>query len=685
MALSSKEIKALSPLEMISRTIRPLQYNHCGDWARENRFLDGQESIPGVFEIERTPYLIDIAKALEDHRFTIVAIMCGAQMSKTETCFNFICHRQDKRAQPAMFVFPTEQLARRTSTTRFSKVLKSTKKLKDKYVSGKKDNTLLKKIGETFLYFSYATSATQLCSYPIATGVIDEFDRTKNNIDGEGSCLDLLFSRMDTFPNKKLLVTSTPLLVQTSKIYKLWDEGTALRWYIKCPGCGEWVLMCFDFFRWDDEDPRKVKRAWLECNHCQFEIDDKYHVYKNQPGNGAYFREKDGKLYTLEDLLAEGLEFDTASFWPSGLASPWKTFLYCAKRWLKALSSRDEGRKQPAMNTVFGEPYHGSGEGVKYSAVKACCQEYQLGQLKKSCSDVLFMTVDVQGDRIYFVIRGWNTQGQSALVDKGCIYGNTSEHYIWARLYNLTLETWSDKYPINYVFIDANWRTATVYSFCKRFGSRFIPFLGRETGRVSSPVRSSPVEIKENGKVRRLGLKRFVFDEGFFKQKLYSCIKEKVNWFVPYDIDEDYCRQVTAESCYNDGINQKWVKNYRDNHYLDCEKMQLVAAFMFRIDLGKLRDDIFEEENNLKPISKEKYFNQADKMICSMEVREREVIEVIEKDSDKPKIRSKPAQNVVLEEGTNSQKKIKQKNKKNTENVLHLLNNSSNIGINIWG
>ena len=122
-------------------------YKHCGEWAYDNRVLPPENAEPGKFKIERTPYFIPVAQALADSRYSVVAVQCGSQMAKSELCFNFIGHRIDTRAQPSIFVFPTQKLAENVSQTRFNKLLKSSKSLSLKHQKGNADKIGLKIIG----------------------------------------------------------------------------------------------------------------------------------------------------------------------------------------------------------------------------------------------------------------------------------------------------------------------------------------------------------------------------------------------------------------------------------------------------------------------------------------------------------------------------------------------------------
>ena len=674
-------------LPFLSKILKIKKYEHCGEWARENRILPPENSEPGPFRIERTPYFIPIALALSNPKYKQVGVECASQMAKTELVFNFVGHRMDFRAQPSMLVFPIEKLAKNVSKTRFQKVLDTSPTLSRKYNAGKHDNIMLKDIGGSYLIFSYATSANQLCSYAIATYAIDEFDRCPIDVEGEGSPLELVVSRTTTFPNAKGLITSTPLLLDSSPIHKLWKSGTALRWHIKCPHCGEWILPSYSSFHYDSQIASCVERAWIECDCCRGEIDDRYRKYFNTPGNGKYFyiEESTGKRYTIEERVG----FDIATFWISGLVSPWRSFVECARRWLEAVESKSETRKQAVMNTVFGEPYELIGECPTLKAVMDCRRDYNHGQLRVSCSDFIFMTVDVQKRGIYYVIRGWNTKLESSLIERGYIMGDTSKKEIWQKLRKLSKKRWG-RYEINYIFIDANWRSAFVYAFCKRYGKRYVPCQGRE--KMTTPVQCLKVEVTKSGKRIPYGIVKFAYEEGHFKDLLYSYIRDNEKWFLPQNIDEEYCKQVTSEILVEDGGKAKWIKKYSENHFLDCEKMQILMSILYRIELSEEQEEISKLEVFSGEYAPHKNSqDKADSLICELidDTKTNAIVEekVIEgtlesiKDSDREQL-------LELQEVQTKEKKSRinsKKSKLSSKNVLQVLSNSDNIGLDVWG
>lgn len=61
--------------------------------------------------------------------------------------------------------------------------------------------------------------------------------------------------------------------------------------------------------------------------------------------------------------------------------------------------------------------------------------------------------------------------------------------------------------------------------------------------------------------------------------------KTEMRWGLPRDIDVKYYKQLNAE--YFDAEKQMWIcPPGKDNHFFDCESMQVAAAFIGKI-IGK--------------------------------------------------------------------------------------------------
>jgi phage terminase large subunit GpA-like protein len=83
------------------------------------------------------------------------------------------------------------------------------------------------------------------------------------------------------------------------------------------------------------------------------------------------------------------------------------------------------------------------------------------------------------------------------------------------------------------------------------------------------------------------------FDDGAFKSDLYiRRIQDRDGppWHLPRNVGADFMRQLTAEKLVErkntrGAIESVWHQVHRDNHFGDCEKMQLVHGYLLASQL----------------------------------------------------------------------------------------------------
>lgn len=523
-----------------------------------NRILPDDSAEPGPYKPERTPYLLPIFEAIESTKYHQIIVMTGTQQAKTDgLCFNVIGHCLDCKPVPTLYVMPTQSMVESTSKDRFDKMLKSTPSLWNKLAKGRKNQVTEKYIGGTRIAFAWASSASNLCSMPAGLVILDERDRMGNDVEGEGDPVVLADARTATYPNGKLLVISTPTILGLSPIYKLYETGTQNKWCLPCPYCKEYFFPNSLCCQWEEKDGL-VKDAWLVCPACKAKIDE------SQREN----------MLPLGKYIAENVDATTASFWVSGLASPWRTILGAVKKLVDATKLGEKAR-QGVLNTEFGELYEEKGETVSPKLVEDLRRPYKRGMVPNGIQ-MLTMGVDVQGNCLYYAIRGWNKEDQSWLVQHGYILEETDTEAAWQRL-ELLIRTPIEKMPISCIFIDAGYRSEFVYAFCKKMGANVLPCRGKQT--QSTPIYWRRIDISYSSSNKFVvGGKVAYIDDCFFKNLLFSKLKKK-SWFLPEDVEEDFIKQLTAEElCVNKRGQQFWKERSHQNHYLDTEKLNIIAA-----------------------------------------------------------------------------------------------------------
>lgn len=566
---------------------------------------------PGPRDPSLTPYVIEFERAFDSVSHAVICLVCGSQMGKSETVLDVIGHRFDQRPTPALYVGPSQDFIVDEIEPRVMDLINTSVALSRKLSRGKKNKRFRKVIGGVPLKFAWAGSATQLSGTTAGLVVVDEYDRMMGDIKGEGDPLELTKARGFTFKARKYGVTSTPkrgnMEIEKdqasglefwkrmppedieSPVWKLFQSGTMYHFAWPCPQCDEYFIPRFKQLIWPEDATaaEALESAHCECPRCGGVIEEHHKPQMN--ARGVYVApgqtiDADGTVH------GEPPKSTTASFWVSGLCSPFVTFGERASAYLDAKASGDQEKLQTVINTGFGELWApGGGDAPEITEVKSRGQPYKLGDLP---AGTVYLTcgVDVQKNRLVYVIRAWGPRATSWLVDHGELYGETHEEEVWGDLADL-LSTPVHGMMIKKCLIDSGFRPGKpfqvpinrVYEFCRLHARVCAPTKGRQTQSV--PLRRSKIEVTPKGTTRKYSLELLLVDTDWAKSSIHERIRYPEDalgaWLLPGDIGENYCRQIVSESRIKKPSGQvQWVPRSKENHYLDCEALNWAAGYL---------------------------------------------------------------------------------------------------------
>lgn len=549
-------------------------------------------------------------------------------MSKTESVLNVIGACLDDDPAPILYVGPTRSNVEKVIEPRMMAMFRSSPGLRDNFGKGKSSSKTAKRVNEVLCRLAWAGSASELASQEAQVAVMDEIDRMAFDVKGEGSPIELVDARLATYPNSKLILTSTPTAGNvnerhndktklthweladasdiTSTVWRLWQEGTRFEWAWPCPECREYFIPRLSLLRWPENCTPIVARrkAYIECPNCSAHLNDRFKTAMNEKGVFV----APGQSIDEEGHVSPEMDFgDHYSYWVSGLCSPWKSWGQRAAEYVTVLSSMDPMRIQGVVNTSFGELYRTGGEAPAWTEIKKlgagyAFGEFPLGPLTLTCG------VDVQKDRLVFVIRGWSYGLESWLVDYGELYGNTDEEDVWVSLGLLLQREWGGL-PIRIMAIDSGYRPGDkfkrpdhmVYTFCRKWPGRAAPTKGHDT--QSKPLHAALIDVKQNGQTIKRGVQLWHLDSDYFKSWVYARLRlptdQPYGWHLPVDISDDYCQQITAEAKLIKASGAaEWIRLRRENHILDCEALNVAAAHMLSLQTLRPRPQPPKDEGS---------------------------------------------------------------------------------------
>jgi phage terminase large subunit GpA-like protein len=259
----------------------------CSDWAdRFRRIAKGPEK--GLWRTDRTPYLREPMNCMDpENPVQKVVMQFATQLGKSEVIYNSIFKRIHLSPMDMMMVQPTLQDAKDHSSQRFTQTAKLMPQVISRIAetrSRDETNTLFTKEiadGSATLFFSGANSARSLASKPLGFAACDEVDGYPLDVDGEGDPIGLVTERMSNFPNRKLLMCSTPTTKDFSTIEAEYLASDRRRYWVPCPHCLALQVLTWGadkeygikYLKTASGEPRPETAVYV-CEHCGAAIEN---------------------------------------------------------------------------------------------------------------------------------------------------------------------------------------------------------------------------------------------------------------------------------------------------------------------------------------------------------------------------------------------------------------------------
>lgn len=536
----------------------------------------------------------------------------GSQMGKTDLQCNVLGHRLDTDPVPVMYVGPTKNFTERTWEPRFEAMVDSTP-LAAKRAPGRHPKTQ-KKIAGVMASFGWSGSAASLSGETACKVMVDERDRMDDDVKGEGDPVELADGRHENYPDGQTGIFSTPTIGNIepevneetglehwavsddlgSASWKIWQEGTRHEWMVPCPDCGEYFAPRFRYLVWPDDtaaEDIQPDDVGLACFHCGVIIPFSEREAMLDPKKARAVAP--GQWVDKKGRVQGDAPFSlTYSLWVSGLCSPWRDWFTMCQRWLAAVTSGDPTRIQTVLNVQFGELYAYTNKAPEWSVVAElrALTDYVMGELVWPDPISIVMGVDVQMDRLVYVIRAFYHGMKSALLEHGEIYSEhsgTDADDVWKALAQFKDRKFGG-HSISRVFVDSRYRTSHVFKFVRKHRTWCFPIVGLES--ASKPLSRRLVDVNKAGKVIKGGLSRWSVDTDYFKRWIHERVERDRDlpnqWHLPTDATDDYCKQIVAEArIVKPSGKVVWIRVRKDNHYLDCEMMALACAHSQRVHI----------------------------------------------------------------------------------------------------
>lgn len=540
--------------------------------------------------------------------------MTGTQMGKTDTICNVIGQRLDDDPVPFLYIAPTRTFVEETFEPRLVAMIDSSESLAPKMARGKQERITMKRVAGVRVRLGWAGSATSLAGEAACKVLLDEVDRMSEDVMGEGDPVELAHERHSTYPDGQAGVFSTCTLgrVETfqhpetglfhwerqedpeaiqSAIWHRWQEGTRHEWMWSCPDCEKPFAPQLDYLVWPKESTGlSVYEVFMACPHCGVSIAEGMKPDLNEAGQAI----APGQWLENGKVMGDAPDTDVYSLWVSGLCSPWRSWLVAVRRLLRAREAGNLEREQAIINTNFGQLYSIAGQAPPWEAVANLRQPIARNALPEDAR-VITCGVDVQKNRLVYVVRAWGQDMTSWGIDMNEIWGDTEYGGPWAKLGQLLGKTW-DGVPIAAMFVDSGYRPGekwkrpenVIYDFCRSQLDRCWPTKGHDT--QDKPIRSARIDVVIGGRKVKDALELWHVNSDFFKAWVMARLEwpddQPGCWMIHEEATDDYCKQVVSEVRVAQNNRIQWVKLRQDNHFLDAESLAIAAAYKLNLHIA---------------------------------------------------------------------------------------------------
>lgn len=633
----------ISDIEFFQQQVNSLtdskDYELPSDYAERVRYLPSELTpFPGKFSFDKSPYLpeiLDNLSPLSSVQETV--FMKGVQvMATTGILENFLIYNIGCDPKSQLYITADKGLIKKGFQVKVERAIDSCN-LRDLIFSQTQkkkatgDTTLAKEYPGGFLHGVGAQRATALRQMSYYAMLMDELDGFPDKLGNEGDPVAVAKNRTNAFASKrKILYISTPTIMQTSKIYKLYLQGDQRNFYVPCKYCGKMQVL-----RWHGVTDEGKQYGIV------FELDDDFLPIYNTVGYQCQYCDRIMKNYDKAIIVSGGMWVPTTktkipnlrSYWINALYSPpgmysWEDMVVdWTKCWdLKNNRMKDKEETRTFYNTKRGLPWEERGSSIKYEKsvlhrrsgfVAGNIPEKLMTQDTGSHALILTCAVDPGKDKVYVDTKAWTQGGQSWTIDFFWIDGDITDvkSKLWSELDKYLLEkvyTGEDgkKYRIINTFIDSGWGKYVdpVYEFCKQYSSGVFPVKGEEyikggiTYKLFSKETLEKAGLSAGYIINTTKLKDRI--SRFFSTLQWDIGQPQPEWYpnFPENMGDDFFRMFEAE--YKIEVKDKitnqwkktiWKKTSAENHAFDTfvyhlANLELVAYHTCRdtLDLDVL-------------------------------------------------------------------------------------------------
>ncbi len=400
--------------------------------------------------------------------------------------------------------------------------------------------------------------------------LIDECDAMENT--AEGSPITLSERRTLSFPNRKIILGSTPTHDSTSHVLRAYAASDQRVFEVPCPECGALSEILWQHIEWQPDQP---ETAAFRCPHCAELVPERFKAAMVADGAWRATRpEVQGHAgFRLNALV-------------SGLANA--SWGKLAAEFLQAKGQPDT--LQVWVNTLMGQGWREAADEADPDALEARAEDFGLDAIPP---EVLTMTagVDVQHDRLEVTHIGHGREAAFVL-GHTVIWGSPGDDSTWAELDDLLKSTYphplGGTLKLDAAIVDSgdgSW-SQKVYDFCKpRLGRKIMA--GKGVAGKREPLKRSSAK----------GITLVLIGVDGLKSQILQRLTRGQTIRFSDRLEADYYDQVTSERSVVRYMKGAPVRRFeripgRRAEALDCLVYALAARHALTVNLDRREAEV---------------------------------------------------------------------------------------------
>jgi len=558
------------------RALIPPPRLRLSEWIEGNISLpEGVSAQPGPVRL--WPFQREIADAIGDPLIERVTLVKPVRVGFTTLLTSAVASFVANEPAPILCLLPAEADCRDYVVSDIEPIFGASKTvanaLGDDREEGERNTLLSRRFPGGSLKVVAARSARNLRRHNVRVLFMDEADGMEAT--PEGSPILLAERRTMSFPDRKIVLGSTPVHEDTSHVLRAYAQSDARIFEVPCPECGTLSEITWDAITWDDGAPETAR--W-RCPSCAAEIEERH-----KPGMVA----RGCWRATRPEVQGH------AGFRLNALVS-----LHANASWAKLavefLSAKDDPTTlQTFVNTILGQGWHGEGDELADDELAARGEDWGLDRVP---AEVLALTVgcDVQHDRLELTFVGWAEGGAAFILGHRVIWGQWDAPDTWEELDELLRarfpHTLGGRIGIDAVAIDAGDGTTmkAVTSYCG-------PRIRRKVLAIKGAPGNRPL-IERAGKTKT-GDKLWIVGVDTGKSQIFARLTRGATIRLSAELPRVWFEQLASERSVLRYRRGQPVRSFeripgRRAEALDCTVYAWAARQVVHVDWASRRDEL---------------------------------------------------------------------------------------------